>query len=93
MHKLLYNKKIPIIRPVLFNGKLIFDFRKKLILSSTTLLLNVLQVKLLTNYLTLIIKLTKILTSFNVREDYVLLIIKNLKYVRLVDGMNHQEEK
>ena len=55
----LSNKKTPIIPPVLVNGELVSDFEQKAICSATTLLLNVLLLKIVANYQTIVIKLKK----------------------------------
>ena len=59
INKFLSNKKTPIIPPVLVNGELVSDFEQKAICSATTLLLNVLLLKIVANYQTIVIKLKK----------------------------------
>ena len=76
MNRLLSNKKTPIIPPVLVNGKLVSNFEQKANFSTTILLLNVLLLKMVPNYQTLVIKLKKILTSFDIKDDDIPPIIK-----------------
>ena len=59
INKFLSNKKTPIIPFALVNGELVADFNKKLICSTTILLLNVLLLKMVANYQTSVIKLKK----------------------------------
>ena len=56
MNRFLTNKKTPVIRPVLVNGELVSDVEQKTIFSTITLLLNVLLLKMVANYQTLVIK-------------------------------------
>ena len=56
MNRFLTNKKTPVIRPVLVNGELVSDVEQKTNLSTFTLLLNVLLLKMVANYQTLVIK-------------------------------------
>ena len=58
INKFLSNK-IPIIPSILVNGELVSDLNKKLISSTTILPLNVLLLKMVANYRTLVIKLKK----------------------------------
>ena len=76
MNRLLSNKKTPIIPPVLVNGELVSDFEQKANFSAIILLLNVLLLKMVPNYQTLVIKLKKILTSFDIKDDDIFPIIK-----------------
>ena len=76
MNILLSNKKTPIIPPVLVNSELVSDFEQKANFSTLILLLNVLLVKMVPNYQTLVIKLKKILTSFDIKDDDIFPIIK-----------------
>ena len=55
MNRFLTNKKTPVIRPVLVNGELVSDVEQKTIFSTITLLLNVLLLKMVANYQTLVI--------------------------------------
>ena len=59
MNRFLTNKKTPVIRPVLVNGELVSDVEQKTNLSAITLLLNVLLLKMVANYQTLVIKPNK----------------------------------
>ena len=59
INKFLSNKKTPITPPVLVNGELVSDFEQKAICSTTTLLLNVLLLKIVANYQTIVIKVKK----------------------------------
>ena len=56
MNRFLTNKKTPVVRPVLVNGELVSDVEQKTIFSTITLLLNVLLLKMVANYQTLVIK-------------------------------------
>ena len=56
MNRFLTNKKTPVIRPVLVNGELVSDVEQKTNFSAITLLLNVLLLKMVANYQTLVIK-------------------------------------
>ena len=56
MNRFLTNKKTPVIRPVLVNGELVSDVEQKTNFSTFTLLLNVLLLKMVANYQTLVIK-------------------------------------
>ena len=76
MNRLLSNKKTPIIPPVLVNSELVSDFEQKANFSTIILLLNVLLLKMVPNYQTLVIKLKKILTSFDIKDDDIFPIIK-----------------
>ena len=76
MNILLSNKKTPIIPPVLVNSELVSDFEQKANFSTIILLLNVLLLKMVPNYQTLVIKLKKILTSFDIKDDDIFPIIK-----------------
>ena len=55
MNRFLTNKKTPVIRPVLVNGELVSDVEQKTNFSAITLLLNVLLLKMVANYKTLVI--------------------------------------
>ena len=55
MNRFLTNKKTPVIRPVLVNGELVSDVEQKTNFSTITLLLNVLLLKMVANYQTLVI--------------------------------------
>ena len=76
MNRLLSNKKTPIIPPILVNSELVSDFEQKANFSTIILLLNVLLLKMVPNYQTLVIKLKKILTSFDIKDDDIFPIIK-----------------
>ena len=56
MNRFLTNKKTPVIRPVLVNGELVSDVEQKTNFSAITLLFNVLLLKMVANYQTLVIK-------------------------------------
>ena len=56
MNRFLTNKKTPVIRPALVNGELVSDVEQKTNFSAITLLLNVLLLKMVANYQTLVIK-------------------------------------
>ena len=89
MHKLFHNKKIPIIPSVLVNGELIFDFQKKADLFINHITSQCTPIKSTGKLPNFNYKTVKRLTSF-LDEDYILLIIKNLKLIRLMGGMTHQ---
>ena len=74
--KFLSNKKISIIPPILVNGELVSDFKQKTNIFDNHLPLCVLLLKMVANYLVLVIK--KRITSFDIKGDDILLIIKNL---------------
>ena len=79
-NKFVSNKKYPIIPPVLVNGEIISDFKQKPSFINyyfpsqcTPMYLDV-----VTHIQTVVIKLKKILTSFDIKDDDILPITKNL---------------
>ena len=78
MNRLLINKKIPIIPPILFEGKLISDFEKKTDFFNNRFASQCSLVKNESTLPNLEYKTNERLSYFEINENYILSIIKNL---------------
>ena len=78
INKFLSNKKTPIIRPVLVNGELVSDFEQKANLFNNYFASQCTPIKNGSKLPNFSYKTEKILTSFDIKDDDILSIIKNL---------------
>ena len=78
INKFLSNKKTPIIRPVLVNGELVSDFEQKANLFNNYFASQCTPIKNGSKLPNFSYKAEKILTSFDIKDDDILSIIKNL---------------
>ena len=78
INKFLSNKKTPIIRPVLVNGELVSDFEQKANLFNNYFASQCTPIKNGRKLPNFSYKTEKILTSFDIKDDDILSIIKNL---------------
>ena len=78
INKFLSNKKTPIIPPVLVNGELVSDFEQKANLFNNYFASQCTPIKNGSKLPNFSYKTDKILTSFDVKDDDILPIIKNL---------------
>ena len=88
----LNNKKIPTIPPVLFEGKLISDFKKKAELFNNHFASQCSLVKNASTLPNLEYKTDKRLNYFEINEDDIFSIIKNLMQIKLMDEMKYRLE-
>ena len=78
INKFLSNKKTPIIPPVLVNGELVSDFEQKANFFNNYFASQCTPVKNGIKLQNFSYKTEKVLTSFNIKDDDILSIIKNL---------------
>ena len=77
-NKFLSNKKIPIIPPILVNGELVSDFKQKANIFNNHFASQCTPIKNGSKLPNFIYKTEKRLISFDIKDDDILLIIKNL---------------
>ena len=78
INKFLSNKKTPIIPPVLANGDLVSDFERKANLYNNYFAFQCTPIKNSSKLPNFSYKIEKILTSFDIKDDDILSVIKNL---------------
>ena len=78
IHKLLSNRKIPIIAPILINGELVSDFKQKANIFNNHFVSLCTPIKNGSKLSNFSYKTEKRLTSFDIKDDSILLTIKNL---------------
>ena len=75
IHKLLSNRKIPIIAPILINGELVSDFKQKANIFNNHFAFLWTPIKNGSKLPSFSYKTGKRLTSFDIKDDDILLII------------------
>ena len=90
INKFLSNKKTPIIPPLLVNGKRVSDFKGKADLFDNYFASQCTPIKNDSKLPNFSYKTEKILTTFDIKDDDILPIIKNLNVVKLMDGISYQ---
>ena len=83
MNEFLSNKKTPIIPPFLVNGELVSDFEQKANLFNNYFASQSTSIKNGSKLPKISYKTERILTSFDIKNDDILLIIKNLNADKL----------